>query len=325
MKRRVFVPLAMALLLGACATPFDLQGHRGARGLAPENTLAAFDVALAVGVSTLELDTGVTRDGVVVVMHDLRLNPDIARDAAGVRWIEAPGPTVASLDLVQLQAYDVGRLRPGSRYAGTLASQRPVDGARVPTLDALFERVRRLGADHVRFNIETKLDPLQPDATVDPRRFVQSLLDVVRRHGMQRRVTIQSFDWRPLRLAREQEPGIPTVCLTTRGKDGGNVADLRWTDGLKLADHGNHVPRLVHAAGCATWSPAFRDLDADSLAEARSLGLKTIPWTVNEPADIDRTLDLGVDGVISDYPDRVRDAMAKRGWKLPPRVAATGH
>jgi glycerophosphoryl diester phosphodiesterase len=133
--------LATALLLGCAAPPFDLQGHRGARGLAPENTLAAFEAALAVGVVTLELDTVLTRDDVVVISHDATLNPDLTRDAGG-RFIDGPGPAIRSLRLDELRSYDVGRLRPGSRYAQNFPEQVGVDGQRIPTLAELFGLVR---------------------------------------------------------------------------------------------------------------------------------------------------------------------------------------
>ena len=128
----------------AAGVEFDLQGHRGARGLAPENTLAAFKTALTVGVHTLELDVGVTRDGQVVVAHDQRLNPNITRDASG-QWLADVGPPLNTLTLAELQRYDVGRLKPGSRYAEGFAQQQPADGERMPTLDALFAMVLNHG------------------------------------------------------------------------------------------------------------------------------------------------------------------------------------
>src|SRR5688572_214117 len=107
----------LILWLAGCAAPgLDVQGHRGARGLAPENTLPAFEKALALGVTTLELDVGVTRDGVVVVGHDPTINPDIARGPDG-QWLAARGPAIRELTFAELQRYDVGRLKPGSNYA----------------------------------------------------------------------------------------------------------------------------------------------------------------------------------------------------------------
>jgi glycerophosphoryl diester phosphodiesterase len=316
---RLAVSGATLLGLAAGASAFDLQGHRGARGLAPENTLAGFATALRIGVHTLELDLGVSRDGVVVISHDPRLNPDITRDAAG-RWITAPGPAVNTLTLAELQRYDVGRLQPGTRYAQRYPQQLPADGERLPTLAALFAQVKAAGADHVRFNIEIKQNPFEPDLTPEPEAFAKAVLAVVREHGMASRVMIQGFDWRSLKAVRRLAPEIPVAALTVRQAFLDNLGDPRWTAGLALADHGGSVPRLVKALGASVWSPFHLELDAASLREARSLGLKVIPWTVNEPAQIDSLLALGVDGIISDHPERVREAMARRGMPLPPVV-----
>src|SRR5688500_7265441 len=273
--------LAMAFTSTACA--IDLQGHRGARGHAPENTLPGFERALAIGVTTLELDVGVTRDGVVVIHHDRALNPDITRGADGA-WIAAPGPLIRSLTFAELQRYDVGRIRPGSEYARRFPHQQALDGARIPRLAELFARA---GAS-VRFNVETKISPDAPHDTLPPEPFARALIHEVRKAGAEKRTTIQSFDWRTLKVVEREAPEIATSYLT----------DNRDAD-----------PRKVHAAGGRIWSPDFSTLTADKVATARELGLKIIPWTVNDKADIARMLELGVDGIISDYPDRVRQAL----------------
>lgn len=307
----------MALLQ---AHAFDLQGHRGARGLAPENTLPAFELALRLGVDTLELDIGVAADGTVVVSHDPYLNPVITRDASG-QWLAGDkGPLVRSLTLAQLQTYELGRIKPGTPYAQTFSTQQPHDGTRMPTLAALFERARALGADAVRFNIETKINPTRPGDTVDPEVMTRALLNTVRAAGMTQRVTIQSFDWRTLRIAQGQEPGIPTVYLTVQTQNSDNTRDPAWTAGFKLADHGASVPAMVKAAGGAVWSPNAGALTQALVKEAQALGLKVIPWTVNAPADMERLIGWGVDGLISDYPDRLREVMQKQGMALPRAV-----
>jgi glycerophosphoryl diester phosphodiesterase len=304
-----------ALIVAAVSLPalaFDVQGHRGARGLAPENTLAGFRAALAAGATTWELDTGLTRDGVVVVMHDRRLNPDTTRDDRGA-WIEPPGATLRSLTLAELQRFDVGRLRPDSRYGTNWPLQRPADGERVPTLDAVFELARREAPAGLRFNIETKLSPLAPDETADPETMLRALLAVIERHGLRGRITLQSFDWRTLQLAQRLAPGLQTAALTAQRPDFDTVGSGAWTAGLRLADHGGSVPRLVKALGAPIWSPNFRDLTPEQLAEARALGLRVLPWTVNSPEDIERLLDGGgIEGLISDHPERVMQALARR-------------
>jgi glycerophosphoryl diester phosphodiesterase len=317
--------LIVMTLASSSAMAFDLQGHRGARGLAPENTIAAFTTALGLGVTTLEFDLAMTRDGVLVVHHDEWLNPNITRDANG-NFLTERGPALHSLTLDQVKRYDVGRLKPGTPYAARFAGQRPVDGARIPTLAEVFDLVRRAGADHIRFNIETKITPSSGSAVPAPEIFADGVARAIRAAGVTERAAVQSFDWRTLLILRGIAPEIERVCLTTEQPGGDTIQRGRpgpspWTAGLDVDDHGGSVPRLVAAAGCSVWSPTFRDLTAASVAEAKTLGLKVIPWTVNERADMERLIGLGVDGIITDYPDRLRAAMAARQMPLPAPVA----
>ncbi len=313
---RAVTLLCGATLLGATAQAFDLQGHRGTRGLEPENTLAAFRRALEIGVTTLEMDGAITADGVVVVSHDPALMPALTRDADG-RWLAATGPLIKSLTFAQLQAYDVGRVDPSSAYARQFPEQQARDGERRPKLAAVFALVRELGADSVRFDIETKVFPNRPDETLAPEPFVRALLAVIREAGMTSRVMIQSFDWRTLKVVQQLEPGMETVYLTTRGRGLDNLDGGAWTGGMLLRDYPS-VGHMVKAAGGTTWSPSFGGLSADAVKGAQQLGLKVIPWTVNDAADIDRLIGWGVDGIISDYPNRVREVMSRRGMPLPP-------
>jgi glycerophosphoryl diester phosphodiesterase len=312
---RLTVLIAAAVTSHAAA--FDLQGHRGARGLAPENTLPAFARALSIGVTTLELDCGVTEDGVVVVAHDRRLNPDIARGTDG-RWLVGRTRTVHELSFHELQRYDVGRLRPGSDYSRRFPEQRRMDGVRIPKLEDVFELARRAHNDEVRFNVETKLSPLASDETAGPDEFARAVIQVVRASHVERRTTIQSFDWRTLALVQREAPEIATAYLTS---DADNVRDVGsgpspWTNGIRFADH-RSVPKMVKAAGGTIWSPNYRDLTEALAKEAKALRLQVLPWTVNDPPDMERLIGWGVDGIITDYPDRLRDVMAARGLALP--------
>jgi glycerophosphoryl diester phosphodiesterase len=313
----------MALATGAGA--FDLQGHRGARGLLPENTIPAFTKALSIGVTTLELDMALTKDGVLVVHHDEWLNPDIARGPDGA-FLTTRGPALHALTLAEVKRYDVGRIKPGTTYAARFSQQQPVDGTRIPTLEEVFDLVRRAGADHIRFNVETKITPTSGDDVARPEVFADAVARAIDKAGLTSRVTVQSFDFRTLVILRGIAPAVERVCLTDEQPNGdtimrGKPGPSPWTAGLHVDDYGGSTPRLVAAAGCQTWSPNFADLTADKVAEAKSLGVKVIPWTVNERADIDRVIDLGVDGIISDYPDRLRAAVAAKGMAVPPPFA----
>jgi glycerophosphoryl diester phosphodiesterase len=316
--------IVVSVVLCSAAGAFDLQGHRGARGLAPENTLPAFATALSIGVTTLELDLAMTSDGVLVVSHDSRLNPDHTRGPDGT-FLSAEGPAIRSLTLAQLQRYDVGRLKPGTAYAAAFPEQRGMDGVRIPTLMEVFDLARQAKADHVRLNIETKLTPTSGANTPDPETFAAAVARAVREAELAARVSIQSFDWRTLAIMRRIVPEIERVCLSIDGGSGdtlrrGQPGASPWTAGLDIDDFGGSAPRLVAAAGCSVWSPHQRNVTPASLVEAQALGLKVIPWTVNERPDMERLIQMGVAGIITDYPDRLRAVMVEREIPLPPAV-----
>ena len=301
------------------AQAMEIQGHRGARGLLPENTIPAFERAILLGVDVLELDLGMTRDGVPVVHHDRALDPDRTRDADGA-WLAQPGPFLNTLDLATLSEFDVGRAAPGSRIAERFPEQVPRDGTRIPALAEVLALGRRPGAGGIRFNIETKLTPLAPEESAGPEEFARAVVGVLQSEGMVDRADLQSFDWRVLHAARKLAPGLSTVCLTAEQRWHDNIlrgppGPSPWTAGLDIEAFGGSVPRLVQTAGCAAWSPYYRDLTEETLAEARALGLRVVVWTVNEVDEMLALARLGVDGIITDYPDRAIEALAP--WRPP--------
>jgi glycerophosphoryl diester phosphodiesterase len=303
----------------ACDMTFDIEAHRGGRGLLPENTLPAFANALSIGVNTLELDIGITADGQAVISHERGLNPDLARDARG-DYVAAPGTPFIKLRLEEVRTYDVGQIRPDSAYARQFPDQRAIPGTRIPMLKELFALVRKSGNSCVRFNIETKIDPNHPDQSPDPQAFVTLLLALIDAEGFSDRVMIQSFDWRTLQLVQQRAPKIPTVYLTLQRGSGATVARdkaTNWMAGFNPADHGGSLPRTIKAAGGAIWSPYFGDIDAALVTEAHGLGLRVVVWTVNKTEDMARMIELGVDGIISDRPDLLRQAAGAKGIALP--------
>ncbi|WP_316195428.1 glycerophosphodiester phosphodiesterase [Bradyrhizobium sp. SZCCHNRI3052] len=318
--------LTAALLLLGLASPamaFDIEAHRGGRALYPENTLQAFKMSLAFHLVTLELDVGVTKDGVLVVSHERRLNPDLARAPDG-NYVAPPGPLLIDLPLAEVQSYDVGQIRPGSDYARQFPEQQVISGdvppPRIPTLKQVFDLVRGSGKDRVRLNIETKLDPALPNEAPDPERFVSLLLGLIEAEHFTDRVMIQSFDWRTLQLVQQRAPRISTVYLSRQSGKTPTVSlteATRWTAGFNPADHGGSLPRTIQAAGGKVWSPFFTDVTPELIAEAHALGLEVVVWTVNKPADIAQLIDDGVDGIISDRPDVLRKVAADKGVANP--------
>lgn len=320
----IFFATALLIMTGI-AHGLDLQGHRGARGLLPENTLPAFARALSIGVTTLELDTAITQDGVIVVSHDATLNPDITRGPDG-QWLTRSDIAVHTLTFTQLQQYDVGRIRPRTAYALRFSAQQAVDGTRMPRLADVFALAHRAGNSTVCFNIETKISPEQPQHTLPPAEFARTLIALVRAEKLESRVTIQSFDWRTLQVVQQEAPQIATVYLTAQQSwlDNIRARDTAspWTAGFHVSRYAGSVPRMIKAAGGAVWSPYFGDVTRETVREAQQAGLKVVVWTVNEARDIARMIDFGVDGIISDNPDRLRRIAAERGLPLPPATPA---
>jgi glycerophosphoryl diester phosphodiesterase len=287
------------------AHAIDYEGHRGARGLRPENTLGAFAYAIDLGVDTIEMDVMLTADDVLVVHHDERLNPDITRDAAN-EWLPEVGPPVHTFKFEELERFDVGRIRPHTKYAERFAEQVGADGVRIPRLAEVIELAEQRSHERIHYNIEIKTTPDKPDDTAPPAVVADKLVELVERAGIAERTTLQSFDFRSLHRAAAIAPAIRRSCLTDdstvqRGAPGPSP----WTDGFDVDTYAGSVPALVRAEGCAVWSPDATTLAREQIAEAHRIGLVVVPWTVNEPADMKRLIEWGVDGLISDFPDRL--------------------
>ncbi len=249
--------------------PIDIQGHRGARGLFPENTLEGFLAASALGVPAFELDVAMTADGVVVLSHDPALNPELTRDASGA-WLARHGPTIHSLRYTELNRYDVGRLRPGSPTALLFPDQRPHDGARIPTLAAVLAAL-----PDARFTIEVKTHPAHPDWTAPAHLLADATAAVVDRAGAASRVIVQSFDWRVPRHIRRTRPDI-TLAWLTRAETVGNAA-LWWDTPWLAAAPRLTIPAAVAAESGPVWSPDHNDLTEVQIAEAHAFGLSVLP------------------------------------------------
>lgn len=277
--------------VGAIARKVEVQGHRGARANFPEDTLPAFEHALAVGVDTLELDVAVTKDGALVVMHDLAINPSLCLGPGGERI--ARGPHVATLTLNEVRAYDCGSLK-NERFP----AQTPVPGTRIPTLGEVFELVVRStqpAAAQVAFNIETKSLPARPELTPPAEVFAKKILDEARAHGMLPRVTIQSFDHRTLVAAKRLEPRVKIAALVE-----GTLPDLA------------HLAAGLHAD---VISPNVDWITAEDVRALHARGVRVVPWTANTPEQWDYLVRIGVDGIISDDPAPLLAFLAQRNLR----------
>lgn len=236
-------------------------------------------------------------------------------------WI-VDSPLIKAMTFEDLQKFDVGKIDPSSRAAKRFPDQAAVDGTKIPLLEDVFSLVSKAKNETVRFNIETKINPLKPEDTASAEQFASALLALIKIHELEKRVSIQSFDWRTLQLAQAQNPNIGTTYLTAQQNWLNDVASLAgksslWTAGFNLDDTSGDAAALVKKADGDVWSPFFADLTEDSIRAAQAIGLKVIPWTVNDPKIMAELIDLGVDDIISNFPDQLRKAMELKGLELP--------
>jgi len=283
-------------------------GHRGAAGLAPENTLAAFSRACDIGVDAIELDVMLTLDRQVVIHHDFALKPEIARAPDG-RWIpEQSRPVLKDRPLSELKTYDVGRLKTGTRYARRYPDQQPVDGERIPTLKELLDLHKSQCSPDTGLWIEIKTSPEEPRRSSDPIMAADAVLDIVRAANYTDRVWIQSFDWRALVHVQKMAPQIPTVYLSLVGIKLNNIRPGQpgpspWLAGFDVDDFGGSIPRTVQAAGGRVWAPYYRHVTRRNIDLAHQLGLQVFVWTPDKRSDMILLMEMGVDGIITNRPD----------------------
>jgi Asp-tRNA(Asn)/Glu-tRNA(Gln) amidotransferase A subunit family amidase/glycerophosphoryl diester phosphodiesterase len=310
----------------------DLQAHRGGLGLITESTLQAFANALELGVTTLELDTQVTRDGYVVVTHDRQVLAHRCLDTAPATTNDADFPYVGKyikdLTLAQVRTLDCG-----SQRADAHAQQTTVPGANIVLLSEVFDLVKRHRAHDVMLNIETKVEAGAPHETAPREQFVQAVVAQIQQHNMQDQVTLQSFDWGALMLAKQLAPELPLVALSNAQSflQCGEPGASPWTGGIDMDDFDCNLPAAAASFGASAISPvhglpqsagindagysAFTT--REMVEQAHALGLKVIPWTINDQPTMAQLMDIGVDGIITDYPDRLREVMLERDMALP--------
>jgi glycerophosphoryl diester phosphodiesterase len=258
--------------------------HRGGAGLAPENTLAAFRNAVTLGCDGAELDVQLSRDGAVVVHHDYRLMKDVGRKD-GV-WLTVPGPRVKDLTLAELQSFDIGRSAPGSDYASRHPDLHAADGERIPTLEEVIA-VAKAASRPFLLLVELKCDLSEDSA--DPVALADAGVASIESAKFLDKAIFVGFDWRALLQVKKKSPSAR--CWFTTDKLQGDA---------ELVLHG------IAAAGGEGWFPNYPDLNAQTAGQARGWDLKLAAWTVNQPAEMQRLIALGIDAICSDRPDLLK-------------------
>lgn len=308
---------------------FDLEAHRGGRDVRPENTLYSYAYAIELGATSIECDMQLTKDGQIVMSHNPILNSDITRDENG-NYIENNKYDIRLMTVDELKKFDVGVMDPncGEYYDLHGKTQFTYD-AKIPTLEELIQLIQSYGDKNIVLNIETKSYPDPASAgyknNADPKKFVEVFNNIVKKYDMEDRVVLQSFDWQTLIKMKKLNPNISTSALWQEqpswGRDSESLRRYEkkkspWLDGLDIKDYQGNPVKAAHAIGADIISPYYTEISKQDVDEAHSLGMKVVPWTVNNEKDMNMLLDMGVDGIISDKPWLLKQVLEKRNIKL---------
>jgi glycerophosphoryl diester phosphodiesterase len=276
---RTFGLFCIAIFCFAQGVPRTVlvHGHRGARALRPENTLPAFEYAIAQGVDALELDMAVTKDNVLVISHDPLLHPPVCSGPV-------PEAMIHELTLAQVREWDCGKVQNPA-----FPRQQTVPGTRMPTLDEVFALAPK---GKFLFNIETKIFADHPELTPSPEEFVRLVLQVVQKHHLESRVILQSFDFRTLHAMKRAAPEIALSALYS-----GDPKDFT---------------AIAKEAGAGIVSPEFHLVTSEQVRAAHAAGLQVVPWTADTPEDWDRLIAAQVDAIITDDPTALLERLGRR-------------
>ncbi|MFW8595307.1 glycerophosphodiester phosphodiesterase family protein [Cribrihabitans neustonicus] len=290
-------------------------GHRGARGVMPENTLEGFRFTMDIGVEALEFDVVLSADGIPVITHNHALSRAAVREPGG-GWISGEEPEVGKLPLEILQTYDAGGLDSRSEYGRRYPDQAFLSGVRIPRLADLLDLVCEPAYQGVSLLLELKTNPQDADIPAARIRQVAAVVAEVRARDLSGRTVLHSFDWLLLDECRRQAPEMPTSYLS-QVAGAGDTGEEGAPTGAELHASGLTLPAAVAQAGGQMWCPYYADVTAELVAEAHALGLPVTVWTVNERADIEAMIEAGADGIVTDYPGRVQRILLERGlnWR----------
>lgn len=288
----------------------ELHGHRGARGLRPENTLPAFTYALSLGVHAIEFDVGLTSDDVVVLHHDQALSPVTVQDtdpaAPGDPHYPYVGKALRDLTLAQVRTVDAGTRQPEADDDPFVLTQLPMPGTPVPTLAEVCALLS--SAPEVTLAIELKTDPGWPDTEIT--RFVTAVAEVLDAFNVTGRSRVLAFDWRVLVEARRYAADAGRVALIERLT---TVPGTKWFAGLDSVD----PAAAASDVGATSLSPEMAMATPALVERAQAMALPVTVWTVNEPQDMSRYIGYGVDAIVTDYPDRLHAVLKAHALPVP--------
>ena len=285
-----------------------IYGHRGARGVLPENTLESFEYLFENNIRAYETDILISKDNIPVITHDFKLDPSYTKDVNG-NWIEDENIKIIDLTYEEILKYDVGTLNKLSRYGRKFINQKSLDNQKIPKLSDLLKLSSDNEFDDLLINLEIKSTPIEEGLTPSPEEMVKIVIDEVGRSNLSDKIIYSSFDWRVLREIKERDPKIPRAHLTSGAK--GKIYDKSpWLDFTPLHSEVD-LPKLIKALGGSAWHPNYKDVNKEIIEISRNEGMPVNVWTVNKEQDMLRMIDYGVDGIMTDYPLKLKELCDK--------------
>jgi len=281
-----------------------IYGHRGARGDLPENTLESFKYLFENNIHAYETDILISKDFIPVITHDFRLDPSYTKDIND-NWIEDENIKIIDLTYDQISQFDVGTLNKLSRYGRKFINQKSLENQKIPKLSDLLKLTSDNIVENLLINLEIKSTPVEKSLTPEPNEMVKIIIDEVSRSNLEDRIIYSSFDWRVLREIKERDPKIPRAYLTSGVK--GKIYDKSpWLDFTPL-HNGVELPELIKALGGSAWHPNYKDVNKEIVQISHDKRLPVNVWTVNKENDMLRMIDYGVDGIMTDYPLKLKE------------------
>jgi glycerophosphoryl diester phosphodiesterase len=292
-----------------------IYGHRGARGDLPENTLESFKYLFDNGINAYETDILISKDLVPVITHDFRLDPSLTKDKEG-NWIKDENIKIFDLTYDEISNFDVGSLNKLTRYGRRFVNQRSLENQKIPKLSELLELSSKNVLQNLLINLEIKSTPDEKNLTPDPKDLVQIVLNEINNSNLKEKIIISSFDWRILREVKKQSPEIPRAYLTFQQEKGMKIkktiySKSPWIDHIPLTIVYD-LPKIIKELGGSAWHPYYKDINKKAVKDAHDNNLPVNVWTVNDEDDMLKMIEYGVDGIMTDYPLRLKNLCEKR-------------
>lgn len=287
-----------------------IYGHRGARGEYPENTIEGFKHTFSLQIKAIEFDVLISKDNEPTIYHNFTLNKDLTKDENN-NWLPTDDIKIYEKTFEEIKTYNVGGIDSNSNYGKTFSKQKTLETARIPSLKDLLELVKFSGKD-IFLNLEIKSSPYKQDLTPNPSEMVKLILKDINDFNLVDQTLISSFDWRILREVKKQNSNILRGYLSLQqGKSKTIFEDSLWVDGKFSSLELFELPKVIKSLDGHVWCPFYRDVTKENVKLAHDLGLAVNVWTVNNDEDVLLMIEYSVDGIITDYPKKVKEICKK--------------